>query len=246
MKSLSFKVVLSAALIANTVFASGIPVVDGALNGQTTQQNIKQAAEWLKEAKRWVDTTKHYSSQLNAYAEQIAAQTGVRDVTSFLKDVKSVYDEAESLGENLYELKDFTKDVKGSLSSRVKSLMDKYYDYDYCANMSGEGEDADKSKNACYQNRALPIEEVAIYEKAGKNMQTRANNISKLKNKLAKSKDAKESADINNAIQAEVALMQADKIQIDLSLDAIKTKKEILREIKMGREIKRNNNLLPE
>ena len=77
-------------------------------------------------------------------------------------------------------------------------------------------------------------------------MQTRANNISKLKNKLAKSKDAKESADINNAIQAEVALMQADKIQIDLSLDAIKTKKEILREIKMGQEIKRNNNLLPE
>ena len=245
MKSLSFtKVVLSSALIANIVFASGIPVVDGAINAQTTQHNMKQVAEWLKEAKRWVDTTKHYSSQLNAYAEQIAAQTGVRDVTSFLKDVKSIYDEAEGLGENLYELKDFTKDVKGSLSSRVKDLMNKYYDYDYCENIRGE--DADKSKNACYQRRALPIEEVAIYEKAGKNMQTRANNISKLKNKLAKSKDAKESADINNAIQAEVALMQADKIQIDLSLDAIKTKKEILREIKMGQEIKRNNNLLPE
>ncbi|MBQ9292937.1 MAG: transport associated protein 4, partial [Campylobacter sp.] len=122
------KMVLVSALSANLVFATGIPVVDGAMNAQTMQHNLQQVAEWLKEANRWVETTQHYSSQLDHYAKEIAIQTGVRDVVSFLKDVKSVYDEADKLGTNLMEL-DFRKDSKSAWSDKVKKLMKQIYDY---------------------------------------------------------------------------------------------------------------------
>lgn len=219
------KMVLVSALSANLVFATGIPVVDGAMNAQTMQHNLQQVAEWLKEANRWVETTQHYSSQLDHYAKEIAIQTGVRDVVSFLKDVKSVYDEADKLGTNLMEL-DFRKDSKSAWSDKVKQLMKQIYDYDYCANIV-----EDKEKNGCYTKRKIPIDEIILYEKAGEKMQDYAKNISKLKNKLAKSQDPKESADINNAIQAEIALMQVEKNQIDLQLKALETKRQIAEDI---------------
>ena len=141
------KVVLISALTASSMFASGIPVVDAAQNAQTMQHNLQEVAEWLKEANRWVETTKHYSSQLDHYAKEIAMNTGVRDVVSFLKDVKSVYDEADRLGTNLMEL-DFTKG-KTNWSDEVKKLMLKFYAYDYCANIV-----EDKEKNICYNKRS--------------------------------------------------------------------------------------------
>ena len=241
MKKISFlpKVVLISALATTSIFATGIPVVDGALNAQTTQQNLKQVAEWVKEANRWIETTKHYSSQLDHYAKEIAMHSGVRDVTSFLKDVKSVYDEADKLGTNLMNF-DFSMDNKTQWGDKVKNLMSKFYDYDYCESIRHDNE-----KNNCYTKRKIPIDEIIMYEKAGQSMSEYAKNIGKLKNKLALSKDAKESADINNAIQAQVALMQAEKNQIDLQLKALETKKELANKRNVEQFINRERKLIP-
>ena len=160
-KSFFSKVILSSALCASVAFSSGIPVVDGALNAETAQHNIQQVAEWLKEANRWVETTKHYSSQLDHYAKEIAMHSGVRDVTSFLKDVKSVYDEADKLGTNLMNF-DFSMDNKTQWGDKVKQLMSKFYEYDYCENIRHDNE-----KNNCYTKRKIPIDEIIMYENAG-------------------------------------------------------------------------------
>lgn len=228
------KVILSSFFVANILFASGIPVVDGANLAQTATQNLKQIDEWVKEANRWAETTTHYQSQLDAYAKQLATQSGVRDVTSFLKVAKSLYDEANKLGTHLYQLKDFNTDIKGNLASEVKRLMLKFYEYDYCANLVDT-----KRQNSCYQEQTIPLEQIILYNNGAESMATYQKNIKELAKKLSKSKDIKESSDLNNAIQAQVALMQAEKMQIDLNLGVIEASKKALQENNFGNFIKK-------
>lgn len=217
------KILFSSLVIANLLFASGIPVVDSANLAQTATQNLKQIAEWAKEANRWVETTTHYSAQLNAYAKQLASQTGVRDVTSFLKDVKSVYDQANKLGTTFEELQDFSKDIdKNKLSAQLKGLMKKFFEYDYCENIVDQS-----NKRLCNNKRIGQVQDVAYYQNEQEAMSVYAKNINNLAKKLKNSKDIKESSDLNNAIQTQVALMQAEKIKIDLYAKQRQINKEI-------------------
>lgn len=225
-------------LVANLVFASGIPVVDGANLAQNIQQNIKQALEWVKEANRWIETTKHYSSQLDAYSKQLASQSGVRDVSSFLKDIKSVYDEAQKLGVNLQDLQDMTKDIdKNKLSSKLKNLMAKFFEYNYCDNFVEP-----TNKRICENNRIGQVQDIAYYQSEQEAMSEYAKNISNLAKKLKNSKDIKESADLNNAIQTQVALMQAEKIKIDLYTKQREANKKMMQERSFENNMKRAQN----
>lgn len=236
-KKILFITLTSLFLSSNSLNASGIPVVDAAANAQMTTQNLKQIAEWAKEAKRWVDTTTHYSAQLNAYAKQLATQSGVRDVTSFLEEAKDVYDEAKKVGTTLGELKDFKNSGKDSISSKVKKLMDKFFEYDYCKDIV----DVDKTtQNICYQKRSANIEDIVFYKERSDTIGMYSKNINKLAKKLQKSKDIKESSDLNNAIQAQVALMQAEKIQIDLYAKQRENSKNIMED----RELENRTNRL--
>lgn len=92
-KQMSLACVAALTLSISTLSASGIPVVDGAQISQSQINHIedvlKQAKTWAEEAKRWADTAAHYKEQLNAYARQLASQTGIRDVSSYLEDVKN-------------------------------------------------------------------------------------------------------------------------------------------------------------
>lgn len=238
MKSFN-KIVLTSIVTANLLFASGIPVVDAAANAQIMTQNIKQAAEWVKEAKRWADTAVHYKSQLDAYAKELATQTGIRDSVAFLKDVKDIYDEAKSVGQKISEIKDFSMDgqsIKNNLTSRAKQLMDKYFDYDRCNRFA-----AQTDQNTCYQKKAAIVENIAFIEDRSENISNYTKDLNKLANKLKNSKDAKESADIGNAIQLKVALLQAEKTQIDLMNERKERNKEVIEEREKAEALKKWN-----
>ncbi|XER93115.1 type IV secretion system protein (plasmid) [Campylobacter fetus] len=222
------KIVLVSLVAANVAFASGIPVVDAAANAQIMQQNIKQVLEWSKEAKRWTDTALHYKSQLEAYAKELEAQSGIRDAVSFLQDAKDIYEEAKATGQNLSEIRDFVSDaanIKNSLSSKAKELMNKYFEYDRCVRYS-----ENKQQNICYQKQAAVVDNIIFLNERSNNISSYTKDLNKLAKKLKNSKDVKESADIGNAIQLKVALLQAEKIQIDLMNDKKERNKEVIEE----------------
>ena len=233
------KIVLISLVAANAAFSSGIPVVDAAANSQMMQQNVKQVLEWAKEAKRWTDTALHYKSQLEAYAKELEAQSGIRDAVSFLQDAKDIYDEAKAAGQNISEIKDFVSDVaniKNSLSSKAKDLMNKYFEYDRCNRYS-----ASQQQNICYQKQSSVVENIVFLNERSENISSYTKDLNKLAKKLKNSKDVKESADIGNAIQLKVALLQAEKIQIDLMNDKKERNKEVIEERERAEALKQWN-----
>lgn len=240
MKNVIVKYSLATILVTSNVFSSGIPVVDAAANAQMMQQNIKQISEWAKEAQRWVETTTQYAKDLQAQADELATKSGVRDIVQFMKESKDIYEEARALGKTIGEI-DFKEDPKNFLISKVKELIDKSFDYS-CEDISYN----DKIKNICWQHRIKTLRDIQRYREVGENISEHTKAINRLIGDLKKSKDIKASADINNAIQAKVALMQAEKIQIDLYRDTQIKNKEVIIERQREQSIKTFNTALPE
>ena len=139
-KQMSLACVAALTLSISTLSASGIPVVDGAQISQSQINHIedvlKQAKTWAEEAKRWADTAAHYKEQLNAYARQLASQTGIRDVSSYLEDVKELYGSVNKLGMSITDAIEMTKDIKGfSKADFIRNFMDiidNHYEYNPC------------------------------------------------------------------------------------------------------------------
>lgn len=216
---------------ASCLFASGIPVVDGAQINQNQinhiQDTIQQAKAWVEEANRWVNTTVHYKAQLDAYAHQLASQTGIRDVASFLKDVKELYGSVNKLGVTITDAIDMTKNIKGfnkaEFINKFMNLIDTHYEYNPCKDIA---ENEKTKRNSCMITYAEPIQDMQVYQEASKNMDKNIKNLNRLSKKLENTRDIKESMDIGNQIQAQIALMTAQKIQFETYQDTQRLKQE--------------------
>lgn len=220
--------IASAALCAN-MFASGIPVVDGAANAQITNQTIQQAMEFAKEAKRWVDTTSHYKSELKAYADDIATKTGARDAINFINEVQDIYKNAKDLGTSIDSIgEDFSNVSK--LDKQADKLFKKYFKTDPC----GDIQDA-VDKNLCIsQSRQVFKDTIAIESSSARisAYSDQLNRIAKQMKSTANSSDIKSSTDYANSIALITAQIQAEKTQIELALANMSRQKEVIAEKK--------------
>ncbi|WP_297996299.1 type IV secretion system protein [uncultured Campylobacter sp.] len=218
--------IASAALCAN-MFATGIPVVDGAANAQITNQTIQQAMEFAKEAKRWVDTTSHYKSELKAYADDIATKTGARDAINFINEVQDIYKNAKDLGTSIDSIgEDFSNVSK--LDKQADKLFKKYFKTDPC----GDIQDA-VEKNLCVSQSRQVFKDTIAIESSSARISTysdQLNRIAKQMKSTANSSDIKSSADYANSIALITAQIQAEKTQIELALANMNRQKEIISE----------------
>lgn len=200
-------------LFSTFAYATGIPVVDTLANSQAAAQNLKAVAEWAKEAERWAQTATHYQSQLNAYAAQLASQTGVRNSVAFSKEAKDFYSESKTNDSNFIGLYDALSSPNSYTSSRAQALTSKYTLFDRCEQNSLL---TTQEKNLCKSKMASQVDDVVKYEEFADNMSVTSSNIKNLSEKLKNSKDIKESQDINNAIQIEIANLKMQQMQIEL------------------------------
>ena len=219
---------------SSNLLASGIPVVDATANSQMLQQNIKQALEWAKEAQRWVDTTKHYQSQLTAYSNELATKTGVRDIMSVVKEARKLY----GSGMELYSsVSSISGSLKGNMSNSnfnklAEKLMKDSLSYDVCQGYKNN------MQNICKEDQIANFKEAIFFENANQAMSESLENIDSLIKKLKNSKDIKESNDINNAINSQIALIEAHKSKIDMAMYQRTIQKDI-REQKIQAESQR-------
>lgn len=205
-KKLSLVAVLSMPVLVQ----AGIPVVDPAAAGQRQMSMLQTVQQWAKEAKQWTDTVSHYKNELKAYADQLASQTGIRDVQAFIGEAHSLYGEINGLKSEFTPVIDLVSGGKNALSANAKSLFEKYNLFDRCNNLR-QGE-----ITSCEANIVSTVESMSFLDSFESNVNSKLKTIDKLAKRMTKSEDVKESQDLKNAMDVQLAALQSQKVQLDL------------------------------
>jgi type IV secretion system protein VirB5 len=206
------KIVASMLISSSLVFGSGIPVVDGLANSQMATQNIKQIAEWVETAQRWSNTATHFQSQLTAYQDQLMSATQIRNSVQFVKDITEFYNFAKNYKDDYLKLGTDILNSNTILGIRANDLFDKYNVFDEC----NTNYFTTQEKNICKNKMVRRVHEVAVYQEYSNSLGVMTDNLTDLSNKLANSQDIKESQDIGNAIQLQVAQIDLTRTQVEL------------------------------
>lgn len=205
-KKLSLVVVLFMPVLVQ----AEIPVVDPAAAGQRQMSMLQTVQQWAKEAKQWTDTVSHYKNELKAYADQLASQTGIRDVQAFIGEAHSLYGEINGLKSEFTPVIDLVSGGKNALSANAKSLFEKYNLFDRCKNLR-QGE-----ITSCEANIVSTVESMSFLDSFESNVNSKLKTIDKLAKRMTKSEDVKESQDLKNAMDVQLAALQSQKVQLDL------------------------------
>lgn len=206
MKKQIFSGVTALILGANTMFASGIPVVDGANLSQNMMQHIKQALEWAKEATRWTETVAQYQKVLQAYKDQLNATSGLKDVVQTINDGKAIYGDIKEIQGNITGLAEVLKDPMGFANETFKNTYQQYLAYEKC-DSSG-----DKEVFAmCIADYVAGVAEESTRNELAKDYTESLGRVNDLGQKAKSAKDLKEAQDIANQIAIEQTRMQIIK-----------------------------------
>ncbi len=197
------KTAISTLLVVNLAFGSGIPVVDMAAI-------TANAVEWGKAALQWGKELKHFKSQLDSYKKELETKTGIRDSIQFIKDIQEFKRFAKRYGKDFTQIGMDILNDNSILSQRIRSIYNKYNVFDECLGKEF------LEKSLCENRVARKAQELVVFDEYADQIESISNDVQDLTIKLAKSKDIKESNDINNAIAAKMAQFKLAKSQIEL------------------------------
>ncbi|MDY0196007.1 MAG: type IV secretion system protein [Sulfurovaceae bacterium] len=227
MKKTSIKIGISLAVVS--VISTSLFAFDIVYDPVQTSKSI---AEYAKQAERWTQQAAHYKSQLEAYKNQLLSQTGVRDSVQFAKDIESFYNFSKSSKEFL--------SLSGNTSSAAQALYNKYNLFEDCKVDYFNSDE----KRICENKIKRKVQEIAVYQEYSKTLDTIGTNIKNLGNKLVMSQDIKESQDIQNAIQLQVAQLDLTKTQVELMNSQGQRLDQI--EIKQNKQIMHKRSMTPD
>lgn len=222
MKLKNLLLILSIIGFSNYSYSSGVPTVDIA----TITQLQKEAFE---NASRWTETAKHFKDDLKAQMDTLASQTGIRDIASLVQESSSYFQDAKELQKwisNPQKILDMGFD---SLSGDLKDIYKKYGLNSLCEASEKTKSELDiKSRKNCEGQIVLMT---LRQQQANNNLNAineRVEKVNAIAKKMAISKDQKESQDLNNAMSTQLALLQADKLKMDVQLQQEKQQDELL------------------
>lgn len=210
------KIIIFTVLVFPLFAKAGIPVMVDA-------DPLRQA-EWVKEAQRWVDTAKHYQSQLQSYKDQLATATGLRDIQGLVAQGKSLKNDITNLQKQGISLDDLLTSGNAPTGA-LDSLYNRFKDFDVC-----DARQAASYINLCKQetvNKAWALEQTTeVQEK----ITDALNDISNLTDRMANSKDIKESQDLANAVQAKSIQLNVLSQQWEMNMRASEQRDKLLAE----------------
>lgn len=208
-----FHALIFACVMASPLAHAGIPVLVDA--------DPLREAEWLKEAQRWMQTAQHYQSQIQAYKDQLATATGVRDIADFVDQAKSLKSDLEQLRKPSQTLNDLLR--SGGTTGQFDTLYAKYRVFDTC-NAEQSGSYAETCKQLVI-NKAIQFEQTdEIQEQVSQTL----GEINDLSNRIALSKDSKESQDLANSIQLKSVMLNTLTDQWEMSVKAAEKREKVL------------------
>ena len=206
------KYLISAVLSTQLLFSSGIPTVDVLAIAQSLGQNIKEIAEWAEYAERWSETASHYSKQLTAYEKELVSKTGIRDSVQFMKDLDRLKKYSESYGDDYLDLAKAMANPKSRVGNQARNLFEKYNVFDRCENQIYK----DWEKENCKMKLQREVTQIATVQESNIMVAKTAENLEALTKKAANTQDIKDSQDIANAINIEMAQLQVVSMKMDM------------------------------
>lgn len=195
-----------------TAHAGGIPTIDGAAIGNQIQTWGIEAQRWTKQLQQYKQDFENQKNQLMQQSGILQGMTGVRDMAGFMNEVNSTLKDIKDLDKWLGNTDSILKHGKDILSDKLKKAFDEYGATNLC-----------KNSNSFIQKKCEGeiIVEVLKKEKIDQNadkLKKRISTIENIANKMKNAKDMKEAQDLSNAMQTQMALLQTDKIAMDLAL----------------------------
>lgn len=201
--------VLSLPGVTNSVFAGGIPVIDGVSIADRLKQDVKEAAQWTKEAAQW-------TKELKAYQDELLSKTGVRDIQGLIQDAKGITSDLTGIyneGTAFYD--NYISDPTGILSEKATALLDKYKVGETCVKQGFSGD----LIKGCEARFLSDLASVEYSENLEKNLENDNKKMNALINQVKSSTDPKTTADAANAIALEQLKFEKMKLQYEMYRD---------------------------
>ena len=204
------KILILIALYSSSVLAGGIPTIDVASIAQLQLEAAEQA-------KRWTETVKQYKDQLKTQRDTLAAQTGIRDIANLVKESSSYFNDAKELQAWINNPKRILDQGFDSLNSDLKKIYQSYGLNNLCPSKQNSNNSfVEKERKNCEGQIVLMTLRQQQANNNLKAIDERVKAINQIAKKMAQSKDQKESLDLNNAMNTQLALLQADKLKMDI------------------------------
>lgn len=209
-------------LVSTNAFSAGIPTFDLA---SITQMQL----EAFENAKRWTDTLEQYKNQLKAQRDTLASQTGIRDIAGLITETSSYFNDAKQLQEWINNPKKILDLGFDSLSGELKNIYKSYGLNNLCdtSNTSNSELNIKNRKNCEGQIVLMTLRQQQTNNNL-KSINERVETVNKIAKKMSVSKDQKESIDLNNAMNTQIALLQVEKLKMDLQVQQQKQQQELI------------------
>ncbi|KYK72331.1 hypothetical protein SC936_06745 [Aggregatibacter actinomycetemcomitans serotype e str. SC936] len=205
--SLVFATTLLGAISLN-VNASGIPVVDGAHMSVNVQNKIQ---DWMIEAKRWVETIKQFEKDYKNQQAQLGAITGITNISGFMNEAGSILGNIKNLDKWLVDQDRILAKGYEILSPRLKKLFNQYGVGEMC-----QGFVASQKRN-CEGKIIIDVVKQEQVKRDLSQVKARVNTINEIAKRMQAAGKTKEAQDLQNAMQTQIALLNADKIKMDIA-----------------------------
>lgn len=188
--------------------------VTGGATELTQQMNntelIAQVAAQVKQVEKQVLT--------------LLSQTGIREIMAFKREMEDLH---SFLQEYSLDFMDLTDDIinnpKSLVGKHAKKLFDEYMLFDDC-NYDYMNSD---QKRICKSKMIRNVQEIATYQETTKSIKKIAQKLKDLSELRAKSGDIKQSSDISNSIQMQIAQLQLIKTQLDMMESQNKSRERV-------------------
>ncbi|MBN6080100.1 type IV secretion system protein, partial [Aggregatibacter actinomycetemcomitans] len=205
--SLVFATTLLGAISLN-VNASGIPVVDGAHMSVNVQNKIQ---DWMIEAKRWVETIKQFEKDYKNQQAQLGAITGITNISGFMNEAGSILGNIKNLDKWLVDQDRILAKGYEILSPRLKKLFNQYGVGEMCQGF------VDSQKRNCEGKIIIDVVKQEQVKRDLSQVKARVNTINEIAKRMQAAGKTKEAQDLQNAMQTQIALLNADKIKMDIA-----------------------------
>jgi type IV secretion system protein VirB5 len=210
------------ALVAASLPAlAQIPVTDGVAQGTRMQNHFENIGKWGEEIAQLKSQYDALVKQYETMMKQYNAITGIRNLGDVLNNPQFRNYMSDDWQKGFDEM---GKGYNG-LTNEARSLYDKYKVFDSCGGVKNK-----RSQAQCYSRAMKGVQDKANWTKAYDTGKARIGQIEGLMAKINDTKDAKAIAELQGRIQAEVALLQNQKILLDLQKQISDAEDAILRQ----------------
>jgi type IV secretion system protein VirB5 len=201
--SLAVVSMLSTQLYSFSIFGTSI-------DAATLPAQLKQLDEMIK--------------QVTALKKQVAAQTGIRDIITSSQEMMQLM---KFMDDHSLDFMDLTNDIIDHPRSQIGLYAKKLFEHYNLFNDCNYDYMNDNQKRICKSEMVRNVQEIATFQHTTKHLKKVMQNLKQLSQKRQNSKSVKESADIANAIQIQLAELEMMKTQVDMMIAQNRSKARV-------------------